>query len=242
MLATLGAFSPAVSALLLTWRAEGRDGVRRLVDPVFRGSLKPGWYAFAILFLISVKLLAALVVRLWTGAWPAFQTEALFLIPFAIVFSAPIQAGEEIGWRGYALPRLASRIGLRGASVVLGLLWAAWHVPLFFARGADTYQHSFWVYMLTVVGLSVAMAWLYARTGSLWIVMVMHAAVNNTKDIVPSATSVGQGVFGWSASPMSWATVGILSIATLALLARMPKRLAVERSGPEPRPLVTPSR
>lgn len=225
VLATLGAYSPSVVALALTWRSEGREGVRRLIAPIFRWNLAAGWYAFAVTFLIGIKLLAASIIRISTGAWPRFGTESLFLIPFAIALSTPFQAGEEIGWRGYALPRLADRMGLRAGSLLLGVLWATWHLPLFFALGADKYQQSFWVYLLTVTALSVTAAWLYARTGSLGMVMLMHAAVNNTKDVVPSALPTGGGVFAWAASPVAWLTLAILWIAALWFLARMPRRL-----------------
>ncbi len=103
-----------------------------------------------------------------TGAWPRLGSEAWYLIPVAVAFSTPFQAGEEIGWRGYALPRLATRFGLARASVLLGLIWACWHLPQFFIPEADTFGQSFFVYVLQVTALSVAMAWLYARTnGSL---------------------------------------------------------------------------
>jgi CAAX protease family protein len=89
------------------------------------------------------------------------------------------QAGEEIGWRGYALPRLAARFGLGSASVLLGLVWAIWHLPLFLVPEADTWGQSFPLYLLQVTALSVAIAWLFANTrSSLFPVMLMHAAVN----------------------------------------------------------------
>jgi membrane protease YdiL (CAAX protease family) len=230
VLATLGAFAPGVSAVLLTWRAEGRAGVERLIAPAFRWQVAARWYVFALFYLLGIKLLAAVVLRVTTGHWPRFGTDNLGIIPFAIAISTFFQAGEEIGWRGYALPRLAERMGLSLASLALGVIWASWHLPLFYARGADKFQQSFGVYALTVIAMSVAAAWLFARTGSLWIVMVMHAAVNNTKDIVPSATQAGRGVFGWAASPMSWTTLAILWMVTIVLLMRMPRRLEANRS------------
>src|SRR5207247_10936925 len=105
-----------------------------------------------------------------------------------VACSPPFRAGEGFGWRGYARPRLAARFGLGRASILLGLIWACWHLPQFFIPEADTYQQSFFVYVLQVTALSVAMAWLYARTnGSLLLGMLLHAAVNNATDIVPSA-------------------------------------------------------
>jgi membrane protease YdiL (CAAX protease family) len=140
----------------------------------------------------------------------------------AMVFSTWVQAGEEIGWRGYALPRLAVRVGLAPASVLLGVLWAGWHLPLFFVPAADTLGQSFPLYLLQVTGLSVAAAWLYWRTGgSLLLVMLLHAAVNNTKDVVPSAVPGATNPFALSTSLVAWITATLLWIAAAHFLWRM---------------------
>jgi membrane protease YdiL (CAAX protease family) len=127
---------------------------------------------------------------------------------------------------------MAERMGLAPASVLLGLLWAFWHLPQFFIPEADTYGQSFLVYVLQVTALSVAMAWLFAKAGgSLLPVMLMHAAVNNAKDIVPSATPGASDPFGSSASLVAWLTVTLLWVCAGAFLARMPD---VRSSGRDP--------
>ncbi len=83
------------------------------------------------------------------------------------------------------------------------------------------------MYLLQVTALSVAMAWLYARTnGSLLLVMLLHAAVNNAKDIVPSSLPGGTNTFGLSASLVAWLTVTLLWICAGYFLVRMPDRTA----------------
>lgn len=228
LLLYLGIFAPSLVALGLTARAEGSTGVRALLGRIFEWQVPARWYVFAIGYIPVIKLAAALVHRMATGEWPRFGNEPWYLIPFALMISTPVQAGEEIGWRGYALPRLATRFGLGGASILLGLIWAFWHLPQFFIREADTYGQSFLVYLLQVTAISVAMAWLYARTnGSLLLVMLMHAAVNNTKDIVPSALPGATNPFGLSASLLAWLTVTLLWICAAYFLMRMPKSAAV---------------
>ena len=74
------------------------------------------------------------------------------------------RAGEEIGWRGYALPRLAARFGFRRASLLLGLLWGVWQLPLFVIPGHANYGQSFWLFVFGSTALSVAMAWLFMNT------------------------------------------------------------------------------
>jgi uncharacterized protein len=223
----LGAYSPGIVALALTARAEGTAGVRALLGRVVQWDVAAKWYVFAVSYMAAIKLAAALIHRGIAGAWPRFGADPLFLIPLAIAFSTPFQAGEEIGWRGYALPRMATRVGLARASVLLGLIWAVWHLPQFFIRDGDSYGQSFWVFVLQVTALTVAMAWLYAQTsGSLLPVMVMHAAVNNSSGIVPSAVPDGTSMFGLSASSttlVGWLTVALLWIGAAWFLARMPR-------------------
>jgi uncharacterized protein len=224
LLLLLGIFAPSLVALSLTARGEGAAGVGALVRRVIQWRVAGRWYLFAATYMAAIKLTVALIHRAATGAWPRFGHERLGIILVAIVISTPFQAGEEIGWRGYALPRLAARFGLARASILLGVIWACWHLPQFFIPEADTYRQSFFVYVLQVTGLSVAMAWLWERTGrSLLLPMLMHAAVNNSKDIVPSAVLGGTNTFGLSASLVGWLTVALFWVCAAYFLVHMPK-------------------
>ena len=219
----LGAYAPGIVAITMTAIAEGGAGVRRLVAPVIKWQVGARWYVFAATYVVGVKLLAALIQRAVVGEWPRLGTEPLLLIPLAIAVSTPFQAGEEIGWRGYALPRLADRIGLRWSAIVLGAIWGFWHIPQFFIRQADTYGQSVPVYVLQVVAISVTMTWLWARTGrSLLPVMLLHSAVNNSKDIVPSQQMGATDPWTLNASAVAWISVGILWAAATFFLAAMP--------------------
>ena len=220
----LGTFAPALVALALTERAEGRAATRALLRRVFEWRVGARWYVFAVGYMPAIKLSVALVHRFASGGWPRFGQEAWYLMATAILFSTWVQAGEEIGWRGYALPRLSDRFGLAPASVILGIIWASWHLPLFLVLESDKFGQSFPLYLLQVTALSVAAAWLYWRTeGSLLLVMLLHAAVNNTKDIVPSAVPGATNPFALSASLVAWLTVAFLWIAAAYFLVRMPK-------------------
>jgi CAAX protease family protein len=217
----LGVFAPALIALALAARAEGRAGALALLRRVVRTPAGVGWYVFAAGYMAAIKLAAALLQRLVTGAWPAFGQLPIYVMAVAVLFSTPVQAGEEIGWRGYALPRLAERLGLARASVVLGVIWACWHLPFFFIPGSDNSGQSFPVFLLSVTALSVAMAWLYWRThGSLLLTMLMHAAVNNTTGIVPSPASVAHP-FSLNAPLVGWLTAALLWIGAATFLVRM---------------------
>jgi uncharacterized protein len=226
----LGTFAPALAALAMTAHTDGRGGARALLGRMLHWQVAAPFYLFAIVYMPGIKLSVALAHRLMTGAWPRFGAEPWFIIAVAIIISTPMQAGEEIGWRGYALPRLAARFGFARASLLLGLVWAGWHLPLFFLPGADKYGQSFPVWALQSVALSTAITWLYARTnGSLLLTMLMHSAVNQTLGIVPSGNASARNPFALHASLVMWITAGFLWITAAYFLLRMPKAEAADR-------------
>jgi membrane protease YdiL (CAAX protease family) len=222
----LGVFAPSLVALWLTRRREGSAGVRALLVRLVKVNVPVKWYVFAISYTVVIKLTAALIHRITTGSWPAFATESIILMLAAILWSMLIfgQAGEEVGWRGFALPRLRKRFGLGAASVLLGVIWATWHLPLFFIPGIETTGQSFPTYLLAVTAFSVAIAWLYANTnGSLFLTMLMHAAYNNTKDIVPGVRRVPTNPFTTSSSLSGWITLALLWLCAAYFLVRIHK-------------------
>jgi membrane protease YdiL (CAAX protease family) len=232
----LGVFAPALAALALAARDEGRAGVARLLAGIGRWRVGARWYVFAIGYFAAIKLAAALIHRVATGTWPHFGETPWAPMLGAILVSTWVQAGEELGWRGYALPRLAGHLGLGGASVLLGGVWALWHLPLFFLPGTGSTGQSFPVYLLQLTALSVAMAWLYWKTdGSLLLVMLMHAAVNNTTGIVPAAVEGATAPLTFRGSLVAWVTVGLSWAVALPLLARMRGADVRWMLGPDPR-------
>ena len=221
VLAFLGTITPSLVALWLTSQYGIPDQTQKLLRKIGKWNLNIKWYLFAAGFIIVLKLFVALLHKIITGAWPQFGQEAWYIMFVAVIFSTWVQAGEEIGWRGFALPRMSEKLNLSKSTLVLGVIWAFWHLPLFFVQGADTFGQSFPLYLIQVIGLSVILSWLYWRTqGSLLLVMLMHAAVNNTKDIVPSATPGATNPFGLSHSLVAWLTVILLWIfATYCLIS-----------------------
>jgi membrane protease YdiL (CAAX protease family) len=217
-----GVFAPGLVALALTARAAGRAGVGRLLGRIGRWRVGVRWYVFAIGYFAAIKLAAALIHRVATGAWPRFGDTSWALLLGAVLVSTWVQAGEELGWRGYALPRLAEHLGLGGASILLGGMWALWHLPLFFLPATGSTGQSFPIYLLQVTALSVAMAWLYWKTGgSLLLVMLMHASVNNATGIVPAAVAGAAAPLAFRGSLVAWATVGLSWAVAAPLLVRM---------------------
>jgi membrane protease YdiL (CAAX protease family) len=228
----LGIFAPSIVALSLTARAEGKEGVLALLRKLVQADVGIRWYLFAVSYMAAVKLIVALLHRVFLGAWPRFGAEAWYVMIATTIGSTIIggQSGEEIGWRGFALARLATRFGYGAGSIILGVIWALWHLPLFFVRDADTYGQSFILYTLQVTAISVAIAWLYQRTnGSLLLTMLMHSAINQTKNIVPSGLAGATNSFTFNASITGWLTVAVLWSGAGYFLFRM-RRSAQRRS------------
>lgn len=124
----------------------------------------------------------------------------------------------------FALPRLAQYLGLGGASLALGAVWAAWHLPLFVLPDSGSTGQSFPAYLLHVMALSVVLTYVYWRTGgSLLVAMVLHAAVNNTTAIVPTAIGESIAPVALGASLIAWETVALSWIVAVPLLILMRK-------------------
>jgi membrane protease YdiL (CAAX protease family) len=225
LLIFIGAISPGLVAILFTAKTQGAEGVKLLIGKISFKNTRVMWYVFALTFFALIKSLAALVFFLLYDSWPQFGTTSWDVMLGAITISMWAQAGEEIGWRGYALPLMSKKIGLAKAGILLGIIWAIWHLPLFYIAAADTYNQSFPLYLLQVTGLSVIMAWLFWKVdGNLLPLMVFHAAINNTKDIVPSASKASASPFTFNGSPIGWITVVLIWVVSVYLIYVMTRK------------------
>lgn len=190
LLSFLGALGPAAAAIVVVAVAgAGRLGLRQLLAPLGRWRVGVHWYAIvllgpALMMLASVFIYGLLFggsgMRSLNGVWPMLGQHAgalaiLFAYQFLIVW------GEEIGWRGYALPRLQERYHPFLASVILGLVWGLWHLPSFWMEGSIHQRMSLAFFVLTSVGYSLLYTWAYnGSRGSLLLMTLLHAANNTT--------------------------------------------------------------
>jgi uncharacterized protein len=220
-LGLLGTFAPAGVALVLSLVQGGRRMARALLQKVLEFAVPWRWYAFALGYLAAVKLAAAVVYWLLLGYWPAFGNVSA-AVAISILVATPLQLGEELGWRGYALPRLAKCVGYPFAGVVLGLFLGLWHLPLFFMPGSSNLGQAFWWFAFGGIALSVAMTWLYVNTrGSVLLAMLMHSAVNHTNQIVPTRVEGATTPFDLVASPIILASAGVMLATSVYLLWRL---------------------
>jgi membrane protease YdiL (CAAX protease family) len=177
VLATLGIGLAGVGAAAVE---SGRAGVRGLLMQALRWRAGPAWYVAALL---GPALLSptALVLGVALGdAVPALPSPtALVSFPLLIVALFVPALFEEIGWRGYALPKLRRRMGRLSASLVLGVVWAGVHLPLWLLPGFGFDDRSVPLYFVQVSAISVLLAWVYDGTrGSVLLTGLAHAAIN----------------------------------------------------------------
>jgi len=176
---------PVTAALVVTALTEGRGGLRAWRGRLLRFRVGWRWYA-GVAVVVPVSILAATFAlpRAWGAVEPVSAVLLLGYLPMLAVQVVTTALAEEPGWRDFALPRLQSRLGAVPGTVVLGLLWGGWHLPLFLTewggRGSLTWTHPA-LFVASCVPLSLVMTWVFNRTGqSVPLVMLLHAGVNST--------------------------------------------------------------
>ena len=110
-----------------------------------------------------------------------FHTNALTFITLGLAASLAFALGEELGWRGFLVPKLAERLTFTQTALISGIIWSSWHVPLIvFAdyNGGTPTLYSIACFAVMVVGISFPLAWLRLRSGSLWPAALLHASHN----------------------------------------------------------------
>lgn len=174
---------PCLASLLLTALIDGRPGLRALLSRGRRWRVGVSWYVFALLPALLLTASQLVLSRFFPAAVPVFfgadgkTTTVLLSLGVAVGFGV----FEEIGWTGFAVPRLLRRHTVVITGLAVGLVWGAWHFPLFWQ--SDTFSAALPLTLLIVQLFSwlppfrVLMARAYDRTGSLFLIMLMHASI-----------------------------------------------------------------
>jgi uncharacterized protein len=173
---------PTLSAFVMTGVIDGRAGVHRLLRRYVLWRVKLRWYLFILLVIPASEVLGALVLPGVAASYQPLTLSMVLSYPIAFVSTFVLGGplGEEPGWRGFALPRLQAGQGPLAGSVILGVLWALWHLPLFWS-GVWTPPTipNIAMFIVMITALTVVMTWVFNNAnGSLLITMLMHASFN----------------------------------------------------------------
>ncbi|MFE2376580.1 CPBP family intramembrane glutamic endopeptidase [Streptomyces sp. NPDC059398] len=173
---------PIASALLLTGLTEGRRGLRTWIRRMTRFRLSWRWYVAVLLTVPAALTVAATALGDRGPAMPTATVLAAYL-PGLVLQLITTGLAEEPGWREFAMPRAQERYGPLPATLLVGVLWGAWHLPLFLTEwGGGPHVHLARVgaFLATTLCFSSVMTWVFNRSGeSMPLVMLMHTSVNN---------------------------------------------------------------
>jgi hypothetical protein len=227
----LATFGPALSTLLMSWSGKASKGKRALRQQFALRKVAWPWYLVGLLTPAALMLAGTgLAVLLgdpppnfsWPRHW--YSIPATFLL--ILVLGGPL--GEEPGWRGYALPLLIPKLGPLFASLVVGLLWAFWHLPLWFVTGSVQSFQPFGGFLLQTLAVSVLFTWVWMGSrGSLPIALLLHTAINTSAAFLPAIPGLNTSLPAW------WCSILAAAILVIFIIAAHPQQWLPQRKIPE---------
>ncbi|GAB7048341.1 CPBP family intramembrane glutamic endopeptidase [Catenuloplanes indicus] len=226
---------PLGAAFIVTALAEGRAGLRHWAHRLTHWRVGWRWF-FAVLLLVPIAILLAPLAlpKTWgTLTMPSLIILAAY-VPVLIGQLITTAAAEEPGWRDFALPRLQDRFGPVLGTTILGLLWGAWHLPLFLTEWGGP-DKPWWlpvIFIASCVPLSLVMTWVFNRTGqSVPLIMLLHAGINSTYSLIwPEVFPTLES------SDTMWGQLIASTTAALILIIATRGRLGLQAPKPTPAP------
>jgi membrane protease YdiL (CAAX protease family) len=209
-------YGPTIAAIIITAVTGGRRELGDLLRRLVHWRVHPSWYATALLlpvalFGIPVLLMIAAGISVdVTEPFPWAMLPAMFAI--RTIFAGPL--GEELGWRGFLLPILRKRHGALAASLLIGLVWAPWHLPAMLS-GPATDQRPLAQFFIWVLTASVLHTWMYERTGgSVLLVTLFHGALNTAASLLMPLFDGDHYATAW------WLAAGAMTVSAAAVVWR----------------------
>jgi uncharacterized protein len=186
----IGSHGPLIASLILTYRTGGWGAVKRLLRAGFRLRMSAVWWLVLILIPLALAGAAVWISAFFHNYEPdlALLEQPLLILPlFLYLFFLGGSVQEEFGWRGYALPRLLEIQTPFLASLVLGLIWGMWHLPLFFMTGVSQEYMPFAVFLQLTLAFSFLFTWAYLRTDlNLFSALLLHTTINTSLNLFPT--------------------------------------------------------
>ena len=213
LLSFVGLFAPAISAVIVSYYLKKRSGIKELLGRCTRLSFGILWYLIAILLVPFLFVLAFCLDGLFfhTSFKNIILPNSPYFIFAAFVWLMFINSGEEIGWRGFALPRLLKLFKNPWyATLVLGILWSTWHLPIYLTPGQSSFPLI--LFFFFTIGLSFIYTVVFNKTGgSLFSAVLLHAST----DVVPRVLNIT--LF----ESTTWLFLGILTWISAIVLIRV---------------------
>lgn len=177
----LGGFGPAIAAVIVIAILKGKEGPAGLFRALFQGRVRIIWYATALLGWPLIALIAILLDKLLGGPAPDWSQFGAWtgIIPLFIM-NLLSNVWEEIGWRGFALPRLQERYSALAASMIVGSLWWLWHMPLIFNPTNPMSEFPLVPEIVFTLAQAIIYTWLYNNTGGSLLFVTLFHAMSNT--------------------------------------------------------------
>jgi len=175
----LGGSSPTIIAIILIMRLEKKDTQEIFFKSIFKTEASINYWIIALILPLVIGLFFQMSYRI---NHPEHTFVMADLWQFVMFFLAAIVFGglEEVGWRGYLLPRLTKQSNLLIATLLTGIIWGFWHLPLFFLEAHTTSSYAFIPYLLGALMYSTYLSILYVKTKSILLTILFHAAINAT--------------------------------------------------------------
>jgi membrane protease YdiL (CAAX protease family) len=193
----VGGFVPSLLAIFLTWKKEGLSGLRILGQRIIQFKLGWRWYGYTFLIVIAGTAGQLIINKLIGNTFNGFPFLAQLGNFLPLLILGPLS--EEIGWRGYALGRLQTRWNALTSSLIVGLVWALWHLPLFMMVGTSQHEFggSFVGFLVGFMANSVFYTWLYNNTEqSLWSAILFHWLFTYATQVVSSGV-IRTPLYNW---------------------------------------------
>lgn len=229
-----GAYGPTVIAIVLTTVIGGKEGLKQLLSKFLIWRAGTGWYLVVLLLLPLAQFGGVIIYELLNpgsiGSFAPQNLSAWLVAPLLAIPLGPL--AEELGWSGYLIPRMQGRTDALNSSIIVGLIWGLWHLPLFWGPfgtwvvGDPVRLWSAGAYILFTTFARIIYTWVYNNTrGSVLVAVLLHAVSNASIafELFPNISAEAARLMKhWSVVPAFVVAMAIVFVYGRERLSRWP--------------------